>query len=99
MPGRVPAISTDTRIISGRVSVLNAGTRPGTIDHSSPRIFRGKYAKREFSLGKENFLREKSLLKKFSFFSEIFLFLFVSLQILFQNVLMKPSYRIKKMLQ
>ena len=32
MPGRVPAISTDTRIISGRVSVLNAGTRPGTSD-------------------------------------------------------------------
>ena len=32
VPGRVPAISTDTRIISGRVSVLNAGTRPGTSD-------------------------------------------------------------------
>ena len=47
-------------------------------DHSSPRIFREKCVKREFSLGKETFLWKKFLLKKFSF-SEIFLFLFVSL--------------------
>ena len=43
-------------------------------DHSSQKIIREKYMKREFSFGKENFLWKKSLLKKILFLLRFFSF-------------------------
>ena len=61
-------------------------------DHSSPRIFREKCVKREFSLGKETFLWKKNFSWKNSLFLRFFSFSLSKFS--FKMYLMKSSYEV-----